>query len=450
MQSRQLSIFSASPAGSEPPSDRPSSPPPQSPIIPRSPNYISEDITESGTHCPPAVSFSDQDEDEDGETREQWGDYQDTATTVAPLRQVINALEWEHHRDLATHLLSAHAVKKRYPHGHGAKITGPKRKINTTDKMRQGFDDNADDIPEDKRVFITSQWTAWPLSPKCVPREHDYATPYRGKQLNVGYNEKVEGKLEKPSQMLEEVLTAILLRMAKKRIMTEGNVALKPSVDDEESARLVRPGVRDAISKLDELLGGLHCERSCYVNKLVKQWERVDSSHELDELMEIKRDIRRKIDVKRFRSRSKARGTDKKAIEGNEDLTAPVAKKRERAGIGAEGRQAVYALDRKLRIKPRDWSQVLGITAVKGWDQGVLERTAGKCARMFDQDMEFVNSGLGGWRDIPCARWKASKGMDKGVDVGKDSGSPKAVMREEVAMEKTKNLMMDVEMMGQS
>lgn len=36
-----------------------------------------------------------------------------------------------------------------------------------------------------------------------------------------------------------------------------------------------------------------------------------------------------------------------------------------------------------------DWSEVLGISAVKGWDQKALARTAERCAALFGESMSF-------------------------------------------------------------
>jgi hypothetical protein len=37
-----------------------------------------------------------------------------------------------------------------------------------------------------------------------------------------------------------------------------------------------------------------------------------------------------------------------------------------------------------------DWSEVLGIAAVKGWDEGAIARTAQRCASLFDESMSFI------------------------------------------------------------
>jgi hypothetical protein len=41
------------------------------------------------------------------------------------------------------------------------------------------------------------------------------------------------------------------------------------------------------------------------------------------------------------------------------------------------------------RAGPMDWSEILGIAAVKGWDQKALARTAERCAALFGESMSF-------------------------------------------------------------
>jgi hypothetical protein len=69
------------------------------------------------------------------------------------------------------------------------------------------------------------------------------------------FAKRQEGK-QAPSEMLEQVLTAVVLRKAKERICVRNNPVLKPAYDDEESERLVKPAVRDVIARLDTLLRG--------------------------------------------------------------------------------------------------------------------------------------------------------------------------------------------------
>lgn len=43
------------------------------------------------------------------------------------------------------------------------------------------------------------------------------------------------------------------------------------------------------------------------------------------------------------------------------------------------------------RLKPpRDWSEVLGMAALKGWDSKVLERTRTRCVALFGEEMDFA------------------------------------------------------------
>jgi len=37
----------------------------------------------------------------------------------------------------------------------------------------------------------------------------------------------------------------------------------------------------------------------------------------------------------------------------------------------------------------RDWSDVLGVAAMQGWDRAVVDAAAGRCAALFGEGMDF-------------------------------------------------------------
>lgn len=81
--------------------------------------------------------------------------------------------------------------------------------------------------------------------------------------------------------MLESTLMAAFIRISEEKIRSRKKEGLEPSVDDELSESMLRPVVRNIISKLDGLLTGLYFEREPYVRSMVKtlSCEVVDGSN---------------------------------------------------------------------------------------------------------------------------------------------------------------------------
>jgi hypothetical protein len=62
-------------------------------------------------------------------------------------------------------------------------------------------------------------------------------------------------------------------------------------------------------------------------------------------------------------------------------------KKRRR--IGDPVRKARYSKKKQAQLGPRDWSDVLGIASMVGWDPDVVSRAAAKCSKLFGEGMQF-------------------------------------------------------------
>lgn len=74
---------------------------------------------------------------------------------------------------------------------------------------------------------------------------------------------------------------------------------------------------------------------------------------------------------------------DSEASRGNTNR-----RKRSRSASTAEGEDSNNTRDWS-RAGLMDWSEVLGIAAVKGWDQNALARTAKRCSALFGERMSF-------------------------------------------------------------
>ncbi len=66
-----------------------------------------------------------------------------------------------------------------------------------------------------------------------------------------------------------------------------------------------------------------------------------------------------------------------------------IQKQRRSASISSDD-SFTSSRDSSGRKNLMDWSEVLGVAAVKGWDAGALARTAQRCAALFGESMSFI------------------------------------------------------------
>lgn len=266
----------------------------------------------------------------------------------------------------------------------------------------------------------SSKWTAWPMKSDFVPRTRE--------EWGISAADPVEhaatySKPEpwKPSLRLEQELKASFLRQAKNRFnhrqwesditqdcqmrsisceipsypdygssqelttsMLHDDVDLQPGdvstpvflADDDVASTILQPTVRHIISRQDNLLAALHQSRR---------------GHGMDHS---------------FTTRAKRRGPSRKASPIRSEASAKVARKRKRDVSDAaqpnsdtptehDGAETRFKTARKVRnryrkvLGLRDWSEVLGIAALLGWEQPVIDRAARRCAALFGEKMSM-------------------------------------------------------------
>ncbi|KFX88187.1 hypothetical protein O988_09127, partial [Pseudogymnoascus sp. VKM F-3808] len=198
-------------------------------------------------------------------------------------------------QDLSAHLYNTHVMKKSLYDADLIKDLKP-----WASKERWGPAEVGDD---GKNFVPPERWTAWPLEPEIVPRGE-------GTKVDEEFTLKRADE-QKPSRELEELLTGVMLKIAKgtfeKRKWesdeslqsssegdrgsdsqesqeegwkvdddlnpTDSEAPAQPSLehpssskpiisaDDDRSARLLRPTVRHTIARLDSLLTALQISR---------------------------------------------------------------------------------------------------------------------------------------------------------------------------------------------
>ncbi|KAI5237151.1 hypothetical protein E4T43_08141 [Aureobasidium subglaciale] len=169
------------------------------------------------------------------------------------------------------------------------------------------------------------------------------------------------------------------------------------SADDDRSRRILDPTVNHIISKLNKLLLALHQSRQAHSSnkKSVKKSDKTSQNQT---------GIAPLRQSRRTGSASASRATSPQDLvmyddSGEDETWEPEKTRRQsrspsnRASSPEPDVQTTSPSGRKRRnpLRPglRDWSEVLGIAGLTGWDPLVLERTRQRCSVLFKEDMDL-------------------------------------------------------------
>lgn len=153
------------------------------------------------------------------------------------------------------------------------------------------------------------------------------------------------------------------------------------SADDEETRRILLPSTRHLLSKVDDLLVGLHKARVAYAVRDHGSRSRSKSAMSgaaTTDDEHVTRSGSRAASRKRGRKRKRSRSFR----EDDSDCENTKSRSRTRSAFrqfGTKGKG--YGL--------RDWSDVLGMAALTGWKTETIARASERCAKLFGQNMMF-------------------------------------------------------------
>ncbi|KAK5194940.1 hypothetical protein LTR99_009890 [Exophiala xenobiotica] len=145
-----------------------------------------------------------------------------------------------------------------------------------------------------------------------------------------------------------------------------------PLADDEKARQYFLPSARHILAKLDDLLLGLHRARYAYASKPSGK-ARGRYSNTSDEQSKSEgpgRSSSRPARRKTRRRRSSSAETEASAFSSASTMSAKRPRRVQELGL-------------------RDWSDVLGMASLTGWDSAVVERASERCATLFGQNMLF-------------------------------------------------------------
>lgn len=345
-------------------------------------------------------------------------------------RAIATSLDQAENDDLSIHLYNAHAWKQRLRHANRIEFSQPwyckRRWVQLEDNGKMPF------LPP-------AAWTAWPIRPEDVPRSREqWGIPVVAPEDDVGTFAKREPW--RPSLHLQEELKAAFLRRAKEcfherdRALTDkkeihaeeisssksmsmrtGSAETQSSdsrqrlklesgdedagiesvsehesvheeefnasilLDDDLAGSILQPTIRHLTAEVDDLLIGLH------KNRLGHRQERARSRGRSTDSPLRSKSRERARSVTSVPSKRKRAASDLKLQDG-ELQPVPASEDSEFNEETRTGR-GIKRGGRKHLLGTRDWSEVLGVAALVGWDQDVLDRAARRCAATFGESM---------------------------------------------------------------
>ena len=112
-------------------------------------------------------------------------------------------------------------------------------------------------------------------------------------------------------------------------------------------------------------------------------------------------------------------------ISDSDTTKEPSPRKRPRSESTASEESASTSRDWSTRAGLMDWSEVLGLAAVRGWDEQAVARTAQRCAALFGESMSFMPLDESSTPGPVAEPVQYTPSVIPGLDVPPISGPPK-------------------------
>lgn len=347
--------------------------------------------------------------------------------------------------DLSIHLYNAHAMKRRVrtkeQQNRVPSWVSKERWMETGDNSEEsGLDEDGDPFFVPPKV-----WTAWPMPPDEVPREGEKILG-RKEEEDERWTLRKEGS-GMPSEELHEALIAEVLKRAKENFRqrewessdeevglasasggvsikkaretsasaaeshddtfkSKKNRVLKPVImaDDDRAREILKPTVRHILSRLDGVLMGLHHARQAYL-PTGDETTASETQTDMEETSLAPRKgtskPRRKLTRNSKRKGKTALGAEPAvaldtdsgsnftpSIQTSPTSPQPGPEKKQRKSLSPRS-ASLSRQKRRKRLGLRDWSDVLGVASMVGYDAAVIERATERCTRLFGEGIRF-------------------------------------------------------------
>ncbi|MCJ1463746.1 hypothetical protein MMC07_002355 [Pseudocyphellaria aurata] len=317
-------------------------------------------------------------------------------------RALAESLDQLTAKDLAVHLYNVHALKRRA------------RKVSVQRRSRSA--DNGDPSTNGQEWMPTKNWTAWPLPPDLVPR--NFNGPHWSYQdfLQPSHS---DDKHKTSRQELKDLLVAQVIKKAKQRNScfrqkdgerlpeTESETLLMKHIDnssnfsdpesldelepvilldDDVSNDLLQPMVHHILTKFDGLLGGLHHAWYTYMA--------IDSSDEHGSVSRRSKKQRSRPlaglgEIGAESSLQALKSGPGTSTDSDNESTAKSSRisQKSHSSLGKRGDRMLGW--RRANLGLRDWSDVIGVASMTGWDSKIVQKAAFRCSTLFEEGIKF-------------------------------------------------------------
>lgn len=226
-----------------------------------------------------------------------------------------------------------------------------------------------------RKALPSPHWTAWPLRPNEVP--------FPDERFNKSRDDNDDNrlikrrKLTKPSAEFEEALCDLAVRKARERVQQESKLEKSKESKEDLSRSEKEASHNDSESeqkktRTNDRIAPAEGDTSAFS---------ADQDRTRDVLQPIIRSIMSKFDdlmTGLYHSRMNHRGHRSASHDGNSISSRP---KSSSSSVG----------EKKEGLGLRDWSEVLGMASLTGWDPKVVGRAAERCSKLFGEGMAFAS-----------------------------------------------------------
>lgn len=272
--------------------------------------------------------------------------------------------------DLSIHLYNAHALKRQY-YARGSK----QPEIKPWNRRQRWT------APQYKNDWVPrASWTAWPLEPERVPHQEErFFSDRRRGARDDWYGGNAWELPVKPSQDLENCLLDEILKQVRFRFYEKA----ERSPHHERPAKRQRlhrevneePQVGQTTGASAGSNGPIH--HPCNSMVLDETDAHFKARPVIRHIISTYEGLLRSLQLSR-RNQDRAEFSDAESRSRSQDA--------ESSGTS----RSPAARQRPTKVHPRDWSEVLGLAAMTGWDQGAVSRAAARCSALFDEKMDFT------------------------------------------------------------
>lgn len=423
-----MSLFN--PSSFDWPSSEVPAPPPDDQSAPNSgsppeSSLVDQDTTQQSlpASSPDGTVYEDAEEGEPDRPNKWRGSSEKYKALIADARQTKDSLDRLNDQEWGAHLFNVHGLKRGvYPDVLGSSAVGQKYE----EWMRK------ERLYEDEGWFPHRSWTAWPLLPGVVPRRDERMLWDRHRNGDVAdVKQAFKARLEeKPSQELEELLLAEFTKQARTRFEErEWDVDRESSSEDEEEpaqpapapGKRKRPDDGDTVDDSDKRKRfkktGKQETGATLVNRsgtplenemLQVTFKPVVLADDDDACFKVQPMINSIVDsldsllTALHHSRMNQIPSSKPANVSLEDLlladksrsTSPASNTMTNTsdvGFAVKQTRRAHRTRAQHACRPRDWSEVLGMAAIVGFDTKVIHRTQARCEALFAERMTFRN-----------------------------------------------------------